>query len=210
MTISCANPHSQQITKYHWRVHRSNMLGVIIQADGRRKYVIRCPECDLNLGTPTHAIADELIRRGYSPVIIRINSPSNYSPCAYRDCGNPGIDRHHWAPRNVFGIWDCDNWPVSFLCKDHHREWHNRMDGYQRNAKRPDTVAARDESNDSNIGLIWQANKYAERPPEWGSTALDPLYRLQTLRDADDLLLSYDEILIPHSMNDALDQAVGL
>lgn len=193
----CSNPHSHQITKSKWNIHPSNILGVVIQANGVRKYVLKCPECRGSLGTPTKAIAAEMIRRGYEPVVLRVNPPIQYNPCAYRDCPQPGIDMHHWAPRNVFGCWDCDNWPVSYLCKNHHKEWHNRMDGYRRNAKRPEAIQEHDRVLDSTGGSEWifQSRKLAESPPEWGTTALDPLYRLQTIMDADELLLAGDEFV---------------
>jgi hypothetical protein len=197
----CANPHSHKITKTKWNIHPSNILGVIIQGDGSRKYVLKCPECQRHLGTPTKSIAAEMIRRGYQPVVIRVRPPINYKPCSYRDCPKPGIDMHHWAPRNVFGYWDCDNWPVSYLCKDHHREWHARMDGYRRNAKRPEQIEAQDQTLDTKSGMhdeyilqLYHSRRLAEPPPEWGTTALDPFYRLQTVRDGDELLLSDYEV----------------
>jgi hypothetical protein len=138
-----------------------------------------------------------MINRGYQPVVIRVRPAINYKPCAYRDCLNPGIDMHHWAPRNVFGYWDCDNWPVSYLCKDHHREWHARMDGYRRNKKRPEEVETQDRDLDTRSGWYddlalerLQSRRLAETPPDCGTTALDPLYRLQTVRGEDDLLLA--------------------
>jgi len=193
----CPNPHSHQISKTKWNVHPSNILGVIVQCNGIRKYVLKCQECHRSLGTPTKAIAAEMIRRGYEPVILRVNPPTDYNPCSYRDCPEPGIDMHHWAPRNVFGCWDCDNWPVSYLCKDHHREWHTRMDGYRRNAKRSEEIEAQDRANDSSdweMGFI-RSRRLASSPPELGTTALDPLYRLQTLRNTDELLLADYELV---------------
>jgi hypothetical protein len=148
------------------------------------------------LGSPTKKIAAELIRRGYEHVVIRVNPPTDYRPCSYRDCQNPGIDMHHWAPRNTFGYWDCDNWPVSYLCKDHHRQWHAQMDGYRRNAKRPPHIEAQDEVFDTRSGwaddfLQWfRSRRLAESPPEPGTTALDPLYRLLTFMGADEALLA--------------------
>jgi hypothetical protein len=192
----CSNPHSQRITKWKWSIHPSNTLGVIIQANGVRKYIVQCPECETSLGTPSKDIVAELVRRGYEPVVLRVNPPMEYGPCSYRDCVEPGIDMHHWAPRNVFGCWDCDNWPVSYLCKSHHSEWHSRMDGYRRNAKRSESVEQQDRALDGNSWeFSFRSRRLAQPPPEWGTTALDPLYRLQTLRDSDELLLAGSEIV---------------
>lgn len=67
-----------------------------------------------DLGTP-------LIRAGYNEA---------YPDCSHRNCTEPGVDYHHFAPWNTFGS-DADNWPVMPLCRSHHVEWHQRMDGYR-------------------------------------------------------------------------------
>jgi hypothetical protein len=33
---------------------------------------------------------------------------------------------HHWAPRHLFGD-ECDGWPLAFLCRPCHVEWHQRV-----------------------------------------------------------------------------------
>lgn len=47
-------------------------------------------------------------------------------PCDVPGCGAAGSEKHHWAPRAVFGP-ECEGWPVSYLCPKHHAEWHQRM-----------------------------------------------------------------------------------
>lgn len=44
-------------------------------------------------------------------------------PCAVRGCRNPGAEYHHWAPQSIFE--DADMWPISPLCQQHHRNWHD-------------------------------------------------------------------------------------
>ena len=43
--------------------------------------------------------------------------------CQVRDCQQPGHERHHWAPRELFGA-EADDWPMGLLCSAHHRLWH--------------------------------------------------------------------------------------
>lgn len=45
-------------------------------------------------------------------------------PCAI--CGKKETEYHHFAPRHLFGD-DADNWPTAWLCKDHHKEWHDKV-----------------------------------------------------------------------------------
>lgn len=39
-------------------------------------------------------------------------------------CGKGEAERHHWAPRHLFGD-KADRWPTSMLCRSCHQRWHN-------------------------------------------------------------------------------------
>lgn len=39
------------------------------------------------------------------------------------------LERHHWAPLQVFG-GEARLWPTSLLCPAHHQRWHRAMRGY--------------------------------------------------------------------------------
>lgn len=41
-------------------------------------------------------------------------------------CHEPGVERHHTAPKKVFGA-DAENYPLADLCSTCHRHWHERM-----------------------------------------------------------------------------------
>lgn len=42
-------------------------------------------------------------------------------------CGSmEGTERHHWAPRAIFGD-AAEGWPTDDLCRACHIEWHRRM-----------------------------------------------------------------------------------
>lgn len=53
-------------------------------------------------------------------------------PCAV--CGKLGTEWHHWAPRALkdhFGDnKEWEKWPTAFLCKEHHRMWHDIVTPY--------------------------------------------------------------------------------
>jgi len=38
-------------------------------------------------------------------------------------CGGRGAELHHWAPRSFFKD-QADSWPVDYLCKSCHDQWH--------------------------------------------------------------------------------------
>jgi hypothetical protein len=48
------------------------------------------------------------------------------SLCDVRDCTNMADEKHHWAPRKLFGA-DAGKWPAALLCKDHHAYWHRTV-----------------------------------------------------------------------------------
>lgn len=51
-------------------------------------------------------------------------------PCTV--CGKLGTEWHHWAPQSLkdrFGK-EWEKWPTAFLCKEHHRLWHNIVTPY--------------------------------------------------------------------------------
>lgn len=42
-------------------------------------------------------------------------------------CGQMAfVERHHWAPRHLFGA-ACEQWPTASLCHACHKEWHDKV-----------------------------------------------------------------------------------
>ena len=39
-------------------------------------------------------------------------------------CGSYQVELHHFAPKYLFGD-DSDNWPTAYLCREHHKQWHD-------------------------------------------------------------------------------------
>lgn len=40
-------------------------------------------------------------------------------------CGELGAELHHYAPRHLFD--DADHWATGYLCKYHHKLWHDTI-----------------------------------------------------------------------------------
>src|SRR5690625_1968288 len=130
----CPFEHSTPIPPDEWRRGMDEALGVIICADGRPMYKMRCRSCQ-TVGGPVGRKQLELW--GLSPDNIewtQRNEAHEYDPCVVASCGRTPTEYHHFAPRNTFGA-DADEWPCLPLCRFHHAEWHRRMDGYRWNAK---------------------------------------------------------------------------
>jgi len=48
--------------------------------------------------------------------------------CAVTGCVGKDVEWHHWAPKEFWGA-DADYWPKVYLCRYHHRLWHDVMSG---------------------------------------------------------------------------------
>ncbi len=68
-------------------------------------------------------IKHEIIREaGFDPDDLPvIENYSGTELCAV--CGSPFAERHHFAPRHLFGD-EAEQWPTAYLCKKHHDRWH--------------------------------------------------------------------------------------
>ena len=114
----------------HWTRGANEALGVIICSNGTRQHKMRCRTCGTT-GSPIPA--RQLSAWGLTPADIewtRANAPQQYEPCVYSGCTVTPTEYHHFAPRNTFGS-DADSWPCLPVCRAHHVEWHQRMDGYR-------------------------------------------------------------------------------
>jgi len=40
-------------------------------------------------------------------------------------CDEPGAELHHFAPSALFR--NSGSWPTAYLCREHHREWHEKL-----------------------------------------------------------------------------------
>jgi hypothetical protein len=59
---------------------------------------------------------------------LPVYDPSGLSSnvCEVRDCGRTDTEVNHWLPRYLAeqsGLCS-DDWPTSYLCREHHAQWH--------------------------------------------------------------------------------------
>lgn len=61
--------------------------------------------------------------------MTRPSEPLTLTPRACYVCGACApLERHHLAPRHLFGD-ACERWPTVDVCRPCHEEWHRRVDG---------------------------------------------------------------------------------
>lgn len=105
-------------------------FGVVVLSNGKAQVKTRCRGC----GAKSSALPNDIIGRWTLTLAdftwSKTNDPREYDPCSVQDCAVTPTEYHHFAPRNTFGSADANRWPVLPLCRGHHVQWHQRMDGY--------------------------------------------------------------------------------
>lgn len=131
--MKCQHPHAHTSSD-GWDIPDDALLGVMIKTNGLSVYKMRCSECGKESSPIPTSMAEKMMADDGKKVTW-MRGPSWTPPqCEVDGCTAPGGECHHWAPWNVFGS-EAIKWPTAQLCRDHHREWHDRMDGYRRNEK---------------------------------------------------------------------------
>lgn len=129
----CPHRHTEKIDGL-WRRGDDDILGILHMANGGRQIKAHCRTCSAKSGAIPEAVARVWV--GDLDALPSWNQPVTEVTCIVRGCTTVGSEFHHFAPVNVFGWEEADRWPYLALCRPHHVEWHNRMDGYQRNGRR--------------------------------------------------------------------------
>lgn len=128
---SCPEEHAEKLHGL-WRRGTNNSLGVVVQSNGRPIWKLVCRYC----GQTSSALPVALVvgAWGFAEHDIewqRENDPYDaHPPCERLGCTAAVTEYHHFAPYNTFPM-EADQWPTAYLCREHHIEWHRRMDGYR-------------------------------------------------------------------------------
>lgn len=125
----CDRQHSRKVNG-QWVRGDNEEPGEVICANGVTQVKMRCGYCGAKSGALPYKVihAWGLVQADCTWRVE--HEPYEHQPCIVLNCGLKPTEQHHFAPRNTFGA-DADLWPVLPLCVAHHREWHQRMDGYR-------------------------------------------------------------------------------
>lgn len=110
-----------------WQLGDNHEFIVIYLTNGLLQVKARCRWCKIRSG----AIPENVYREwGIEPESLPVLTPAPTEiTCVVDDCRTPGYEMHHFAPGAVF-LHESDRWPYLPLCRPHHVEWHQRMNGY--------------------------------------------------------------------------------
>lgn len=115
-----------------WNRGQENLFVLLVQGDGQCKYRLQCQSCGKRTSDLPTSIAASwgLFEKRYPFDIVDARQQNIYPACSVSGCADEGREFHHFAPRNTFGR-EAEAWPVLPLCRPHHLDWHQRMDGYR-------------------------------------------------------------------------------
>lgn len=106
-------------------VETSVELNKTIAANGATAISARCFACGADIRGKGKWISQKIIPQAVLKKLLVLNDyRGDNPPCAV--CGTVGTELHHWAPRELFPD-TCEDWPKSYLCDTHHKEWHNKV-----------------------------------------------------------------------------------
>lgn len=106
--------------------HIKTTLGKTIMASGAYHIWERCCLCGRNARGNGQYISKKKLPPNIDIETLPIfaNYLDNSEPCAV--CGDVGAELHHWAPKELFPE-SFEQWPQSYLCPEHHNEWHRAV-----------------------------------------------------------------------------------
>lgn len=136
---TCPKRHSRKVyttpDRGEWQRGEDEELGIVVLGNGCPQIRTRCRACGATSGALPYSLIIPWGLKLSDFTWSRVNPPTEYPPCTVRKCPRTPTEYHHFAPYNTFGS-AADAWPVMPLCKEHHIEWHQTMNGYQWNRKR--------------------------------------------------------------------------
>ena len=96
-----------------------------ITTSGAEFYGRWCPVCKWWANPGTWISKELLIQHGLDLANIRTAILDSSQRCS--KCGLRGAELHHWAPKELFGANEAENWPKDYLCVSCHQTWHKTI-----------------------------------------------------------------------------------
>lgn len=123
----CPFVHARKYDGY-WHHGENDEYGIVYLSNGIMQVKARCLNCRGRSG----AIPEPVYTEWGVPVsdLPIWTPPPTEITCVVKGCETPGHEYHHFAPCAVFSD-EASLWPYMPLCRPHHVEWHQRMDGYR-------------------------------------------------------------------------------
>lgn len=124
--LGCTQRHTVRLAG-RWQRGTGDELVMLVKGNRSIAYRLRCTACGRQ---STDVPLTQIKAWALAVADVEIRDTNTYDACVVAGCDQPGVDEHHFAPRNTFGD-QADLWPTAALCRSHHVEWHRHMDGYR-------------------------------------------------------------------------------
>lgn len=126
---TCTEWHCEKNPGGIWSRGTADAYGLVYSGTGVPAPKAECRKCGARSGAiPYDVFKTWNIKPEQIEWVISHHTANNVE-CVVVDCERIDVEWHHFAPRNTFGS-DAEMWPCLPVCRGHHREWHQRMDGY--------------------------------------------------------------------------------
>jgi len=101
-----------------------------IISNGDSQVWLQCPRCDENIKGSANWIKHSAIIGGVDSLPIVNNYTFAGETCEVRGCYKPA-EYHHWLPKYIASKsgFNSEEWPMGYLCKEHHVLWHKLIRG---------------------------------------------------------------------------------
>lgn len=111
-------------------------IGRKVISNGTSQYAFYCTVCSAPFAWPGKHRGNYLSKETVAQLLgcqvgeiesqVPICGVAQGKPCSVKGCVTTETELHHWAPKALFG--DAEDWPQTFLCRTHHKRWHDTMD----------------------------------------------------------------------------------
>lgn len=136
MSVSLATKHG---VCRSCNVDQHPVLHRVIGQNGGQHFTWVCCRCNQQgcfstskKDSPPFYISATLIQSHLTPKQIEalpVIMPDASNRCVV--CGERKAERHHWAPKEIFGADEAERWPKDYLCVPCHLKWHDTINSFR-------------------------------------------------------------------------------
>jgi hypothetical protein len=118
--------YADELAELDCPVHHGDVeLGKTIMGSGAYHIKAICAVCGRNVKGTGQWVSHKVVPPEVTESLVILDNFVTQMPVC-EVCGAPGVELHHWAPKELFPE-TYERWPKSYLCKKHHDEWHQAV-----------------------------------------------------------------------------------
>lgn len=99
-------------------------VGFGFRKNGSKVFPMYCDDCGQATGKLIKKEEANSVNYELKEIVFTSSNTGYLTKVKCYVCGHSNVELHHFAPYHLFGR-DADKWPVAYLCKEHHKQWHD-------------------------------------------------------------------------------------